>query len=207
MEPKRDSGLRSPAAAGRRAALVVALILAGLVALVGCAAGSGTNPFQDETVRGSGQGGGSTEGIAGKWVTAGPYQVKLREASIVSTATASAANVAVPQIPTGSRLVRAVLVVRAPQDGNAVAAPAHGMHAFQLLDSRGKSQRIESIGQSRSAPATQGPGPTATEAPLQPGDTFTLEPSFIVPDDVSGLKLLYRPDSSDPELVLEYPIR
>ena len=187
-------------------ALLVASAVSGCAASPGAKSGAAGPVAQSRPQTGSvvpATPGSQTAGPApaGRWLKAGPYEVRLDKATV--SAKASVPDLreprqydGVPHLKPHERLVVVWISIRNP--GTALdatlAAPAT-LDAITLADARGSKIPACGVGLSRSgpvpasSPGANGPGPMS-HTPLGPQEILMLDAEFVVPSSSTSLTVV-----------------
>ena len=151
---------------------------------------------------------------AGRWVKAGPYEVRLDQAIVVGSIIATGASgdeVDVDHLGPGQDVAATWVSVRNPQAGREATLPAPSWTDVSIVDESGSEILPTKVNLARTPrrPADlllPGPSVSAT-TPLQPLETYTLKTAFIVPAGAKHLTLSYHLLGSRSPPVLEFVVK
>lgn len=189
-----------------RRGMLVAAVLVASAAVLGCSQRPSTPPPPPRAAASS----ESTGPLApGEKRTVGPYIVELVTTRRVTDPRSRRGLPAAPPVRKGSvGLIVRVSVTNA-SSREETALPA--LDAFRLVDRSGRELGLFATGSFRSKPAPpsspHGSGVGSYfNTPLQPSESFYLEPQFVVPASSKGLLLRYAPLPKRQDIVLEFSL-
>jgi hypothetical protein len=147
----------------------------------------------------------------GETVTVGPYTVCLTRVRFIRSPKAGPDLFSAPKIPKGKLLATLDVRVGNPASAQGEAAPMPELETFSLKDERGSLVASDTgVGFSPAPPAdddTQSPWGGPPTRDIQPGDSMTINPQFIVSAASTSLTLYYSPLKELPDAITKFRVK